>query len=364
MSSSCRVSNFVMSLSLAACADVGVRDGEPSPAQPSTGAQPEPGSSSSAAAATSAGGADASEDDGGSSSSAASETTGDVGPPFSPGPHGCITSVAPGVQTFPCDGLQTTVSAPSACLEAPCGVVLDIHGATMTADQQDANTNLRALGELHGYVVVQPTTDALSWSAGHEHRIMTGLQDVIAAFQIDEDRVHVTGFSAGGGVTWVLLCAYPEVFASAAPAAATGQYFGAAPVCFGSAPPSPELDILYMNGTADPFESMTHVEQLRDKILGDWAMDGGVQIDGDADFTRVRYQDAMGTRFELLTHDYQTDQSVGLPPLGVTLAGHCVPGSTDHTPTLQGQLAGYGCKGDNAFHWGETALQFFIDNPR
>ncbi|MEM6990638.1 MAG: hypothetical protein AAF721_09080 [Myxococcota bacterium] len=281
-----------------------------------------------------------------------------------PQPFGCITSVNAGTQEFDCDGLVTTVTVPSNCLDAPCGVVLDIHGASMDANQQDKNTNLRAIGSEHGYAVVQPSTDGFSWSAGHEDRIMTGLFDVMEALGADRDRIHVTGFSAGAGATWVILCEYPEVFASAAPAAATGQYLGAAPVCFGTSAPFPEFDLLYMNGETDPFETMDYVNQLVGKIILDWTMGAGTVVEGDAMYQRLRHENGNGTAFELLTHTYETDESVGVPPLGADLAGHCFPGSTDHNATLPGQLAGYGCKGSNGFHFGELVMQFFVDNPK
>lgn len=284
--------------------------------------------------------------------------------PFAPTPTGCVSTVAAGVHDFTCDGLVTTVTIPSVCLETPCGVIVDIHGASMDADQQDANTTMRALGAEHGYIVVQPTTDGFSWSAGHEHRIMTGVFDVIDAMDADDARIHVTGFSAGGGATWVIVCEYADVFASAAPAAATGQYLGAAPVCFGSSPPNPQLDILYINGLTDPFETMDYVDQLVGKIIADWAMGPGVSIEGDGNFDRVRHENANGTAFELLTHTYETDEVVGVPPLGTALGGHCYPGSLDHSVTLPGQLAGYGCKGSNGFHYGQTVLQFFVDHPK
>ncbi len=290
-----------------------------------------------------------------------SSETGETPPaePFEPAPTGCVTSVDAGEHEFSCDGLTTTVVVAPECTRAPCGVILDIHGASMSAQQQDNNTNMRALGGQHGFIVVQPTTDLFSWSAGHDARIMTGLFDVIDAFDADESRVHVTGFSAGGGATWVILCNYPEVFASAAPAAATGQYFGSAPVCFGSSPPSPEMDILYINGELDPFEPMMYVDQLVAKIIADWSMGPAMAVEGDGSYERLQHINANGTKFELLTHTYETDQSV----IGISLAGHCYPGSSDHAPSLPGQLAGYGCKGQNGFHYGERVIEFFIDNP-
>lgn len=302
--------------------------------------------------------------DGGSESSGGSDdgssSGGDMPEPITPSPVGCVTSVEPGEHEFTCDGLGATVTVPEICISQACGVVLDVHGATMTAQQEDNNTNMRAIGLEHGYIVVQPTTDSFSWMAGHETRIMTGLYDVMDAFQADVDRIHVMGFSAGGGVTFVLLCAYSEVFASAAPAAATGQYFGAAPNCFGSMPPANELDILYMNGENDPFESMEHVGQLEGKIVTDWGFGQPEMVEGDATYSRMRRTNANGTKFELLTHSYESDQLIVLQPIN----GHCYPGSTDHTASEPGQVTGYGCKGATSFHFGEIAMDFFEENPR
>ncbi len=303
----------------------------------------------------SAGGSESSGgDDDGSSSG------GDMPEPITPSPVGCVTSVEPGEHEFTCDGLGATVTVPEICVSQACGVILDVHGATMTAQQEDNNTNMRAIGLERGYIIVQPTTDSFSWMAGHETRIMTGLYDVMDAFQADTDRIHVMGFSAGGGVTFVLLCAYSEVFASAAPAAATGQYFGAAPNCFGSTPPANELDILYMNGETDPFESMEHVGQLEAKIVADWGFGQPEMVEGDATYSRTRRTNANGTKFELLTHTYESDELIILQPIN----GHCYPGSTDHTASEPGQVTGYGCKGTTSFHFGEMAMAFFEENPR
>lgn len=307
------------------------------------------------------------DDDGGSSSGADDESSsgGDAPEPITPSPVGCVTSVEPGEHDFMCDGLAATVTVPEVCVTQACGVILDIHGASMTAQQEDNNTNMRALGLEHGYIIVQPTTDGFSWSAGHEARIMTGLYDVMDAFKADADRIHVMGFSAGGGVTWVILCAYPEVFASAVPAAATGQYFGAAPVCFGSAPPATELDILYMNGETDPFESMDYVGQLVGKIVTDWGFADPEMVEGDATYSRVRRTNSNGTKFELVTHSYESDEVIFVPPLvNQAINGHCYPGSSDHTASEPGQVTGYGCKGATSFHFGEMAMGFFEDNPR
>jgi hypothetical protein len=31
---------------------------------------------------------------------------------------------------------------------------------------------------------------------------------------------------------------------------------------------------------------------------------------------------------------------------------------------LPGQLFGFGCQGDSAFHWGRAAIEFFLAHPK
>lgn len=49
------------------------------------------------------------------------------------------------------------------------------------------------------------------------------LEDVAAAYRIDEDRIYLTGYSMGGYGVWSLVAQYPDLFAAAAPIAGGGD---------------------------------------------------------------------------------------------------------------------------------------------
>src|SRR5207302_8139478 len=50
------------------------------------------------------------------------------------------------------------------------------------------------------------------------------IEDVMAKYPINRDRISVTGFSMGGAATWYLASHYPELFAAAAPMAGYCDY--------------------------------------------------------------------------------------------------------------------------------------------
>lgn len=173
----------------------------------------------------------------------------------------CISDTAAGLHKFvPCKalwplgtGFSVTYNVPEKCLTEKCGLIVDVHGYTMDGDAQDSNTNMRALGEENGFVVVQPNapgwgwhkfanwnTDAYSsacsalnpdnssltpqtcWNApwqeepAGDRAIYTWLQEALSIkeWNIDANRVHFMGFSEGGWMTGRMLCNYPHVFAS------------------------------------------------------------------------------------------------------------------------------------------------------
>ena len=267
---------------------------------------------------------------------------------------GCIDVTAAGAHTFTCDGIKYDVEIPDACTTTACGLVVDVHGFTMSAQMEDANTAMRALGRKYGYVVVQPNANpappSASWTPGtDDDRVFAFVQAAIAALHVDRARVHFTGFSQGGMMTFRFLCKHADLFASMAPAAGTGCSFTAGDT------PSREIPILYMHGTSDGLVSFTgYALPQRDALLAAWSMDGGEVIASDSQFKRTRYKNARGTIFEFLQHDYAAASPI--------LKGHCYPGSTDKGGA-PGQLFPFSCVGTSAFVWGEEAMKFFVAHP-
>ncbi|HVO30133.1 MAG TPA: hypothetical protein VMV18_05340 [bacterium] len=283
--------------------------------------------------------------------------TGTATPTATPSPTGtpqgtsCVTDVSAGDHTFACDGINYDVHVPAACAAGGCPLVLDVHGLTMDAAMEDANTGMRALGDAHGYVVVQPNANPApplsSWNTSDYDKVFAFLGEAREAWAIPATKIHMTGFSQGGLMTFAFLCAHADVFASVA----AGSVGGIGCSFSGSDMPSREIPVLQMHGTQDALISYSQVGiPQRDDMLAGWHMDGGTVIAGDANFTRTRYTNANGTVVEFISHDYTSPPAV--------LHGHCFPGSTD-PGGAPGQLFSFACTGPNAFDWGEEAMAFF-----
>jgi len=274
----------------------------------------------------------------------------------------CVTEVTAGEHVFTCDGIAFDISIPDSCTSAHCGLILDVHGGCMSGRMEDANTNLRALGREHGYIVIQPNANPAppfsSWATTDDATILAFTHRVIEIWDVDRDRVHLTGFSQGGFMTWRILCQNTGLFASVAPAAAAENAAEIAPpgcLLSEAASTDPAVDILYMAGTEDVFIDIAVAQAQRDDALATLGMGTGEQIAGGAGYTWTRYQNDGGTTFEYIQHDYTT--------ANIFLGGHCYPGSTD-PGTEPGQLFSFACEGESGFRWGEAVIEFFLAHPR
>lgn len=288
-------------------------------------------------------------------------------------PAGCVTSVDAGHHVFPCEGIDYDVEVSAACARGGCGVILDVHGYSMSADLQDKSTGLRALGAGAGYVVVQPTAPfvglARGWLPGvDDPKLWRFLGDVRRALRIDPRRVHVTGFSQGGAMTWRLLCAHGDELASVAPAAAAdgqtpsvGLFVYALDCDFSAAErPAREVPVLQAHGTLDTLVAYAKGTQQRDAALSAWALGSPAVVASGSDFTRTRYTNARGLEYEFVSHD----AVVGTQFAPVVLGGHCLPGGADLLANGgPGQTMFFSCAPPAPFTWGRLVLDFFVAHP-
>ena len=81
-------------------------------------------------------------------------------------------------------------------------------------------------------------------------------------------------------------------------------------------PKSGELDVMYMHGHKDALVDFANAEVLRDAVIAVYGAEDKQVIASDATFTRTRYTNARGIRFEFIEHDYVSDSEVGVPPIG------------------------------------------------
>jgi polyhydroxybutyrate depolymerase len=271
----------------------------------------------------------------------------------------CLQDLSAGHHEVGCEGgITYDVEIPAACVDGSCGLIVDIHGYTMTGDSEDENTGMRALGQERGYVIVQPTAPAdgfglPSWDqATHAPLVHTFAADIAGALPIDPARVHAMGFSQGGGMTFRLLCSHADFFASGAP-------IGALEGCEmeGANTPSEEVDVLQVHGRLDAVVSFEGVGvPQRDAFLDAWSFGQPEILESDDLHDATRWVTAAGTVYEFWEHDYTTSVEI----VFVAIEGHCVPGGTD----FDGIPGGYSCEDEDTFVFGQLAMDFFEAHPK
>ncbi len=264
-------------------------------------------------------------------------------PPISsqPTPAGCITQVGPGphlVFSGCGGGITYNVSVPPQCFTFACGLIADVHGWTMDGDVEEANTGIASAGRVQGYIVVQPSAPNRSWTSANYPLVLGFIRQAVDVWRVDRRRVHVTGFSQGGFMTYWMRCNGADLFASAAPVSATG-----AP-CPGG---DPDMPTLYIQGRDDYFISEAAVLQSVAAFIQADGFGPGQVVDQGARFTRTRYTNAAGYDYETLIHSFTTPG----------LNGHCIVGSYD-----PGSV--YGCDQPSPFRDGQLVIDFFKTHPK
>ncbi len=287
-----------------------------------------------------------------------SSTTGDSSMPGTvpidpPVADDCITDVTPGDHTFTCDGITYLVMVDEQCTQFACGLIFDVHGAAMSGEIMRTNGQLHLLAPSKGYLTVHPTSPTGSWSwASDPPKLVNFMDRMIAAFHVDQKRIHMTGFSMGSGMTFWFLCNHTEALASTAPVTGSSAdqvtVVGTNENCIQSidADWQPRVPILFMCGTQDTALNSTAAQARVDGLVSRMGLTGGDIVDSGDGYTRKRWEGADGMVLDFLAHDYSS---------GI-LAGHCIP-------AMPQADAIFGCAGSN-FNWGDVVLQWFIDHPK
>ena len=117
--------------------------------------------------------------------------------------------------------------------ELPKGaaLVVVLHGCTQNASVYDRGSGWSKLADRHGFALLFPQQRrannpnlCFNWyvpgdarrSQGEALSISQMVRHMTQKHQIDPERVFITGLSAGGAMTSVMLAAYPELFAGGA----------------------------------------------------------------------------------------------------------------------------------------------------
>ncbi|MBR0718039.1 PHB depolymerase family esterase [Bradyrhizobium liaoningense] len=126
-------------------------------------------------------------------------------------------------------------------LQHPRALVVVLHGCGQTAAAYDLGAGWSTLAKHYGFALLMPeqlranngntcfnwfNPDDVARDKGEAASIREMIAHMVAAHGIDARRVFITGLSAGGAMTSVMLATYPEVFAAGAVIA--GLPFGVA----------------------------------------------------------------------------------------------------------------------------------------
>jgi feruloyl esterase len=126
--------------------------------------------------------------------------------------------------------LRMFAYVPDGLPEAPALVVV-LHGCTQTAASYDDGSGWSTLADRHGFALLLPEQkrknnplrcfnwfrhDDMRRDQGEPLSIRQMIDRMVRDHGIDRRRVYVTGLSAGGAMTSVMLATYPELFAGGA----------------------------------------------------------------------------------------------------------------------------------------------------
>jgi len=293
-----------------------------------------------------------------------------------------LPDASKGLHSGECNGIKYEYNVPEACAGgAACGLVLDVHGWTMNGDAQDANTNMRALGEQHGYLVLQPTANKVlgvtSWSSKDYPTVWGMLEAARDApgLSVDANKVHFMGFSQGSEMTWWMLQHHGNELASAVPLSCAADDAKAVAAAANGTP------LLYSHGYKDGLCSFGAGNATIQTLRSEWQLVEKAVLSEDDHHVRTAYEGPDGQYLETLFWDYESGNWGGLSSVcGVIYKqvgdGHCFPGGSDTQcfdllhprVSFPQRLAPFSCPAPDpkaaAFVIGDVAMQFFLDHPR
>jgi poly(hydroxyalkanoate) depolymerase family esterase len=150
-------------------------------------------------------------------------------------------------------------------LQKPRALVVVLHGCGQTAASYDLGAGWSTLARHYGFALVMPEQQranngntCFNWfnpedtarDSGEASSIREMIAHMVQAHRIDPRRIFITGLSAGGGMTSVMLATYPEVFSGGAIIA--GLPYGIA------------------SNLREALDGMFHSPQRPDRELGDF----------------------------------------------------------------------------------------------
>lgn len=155
-------------------------------------------------------------------------------------------------------------------------LIVQLHGA---GERGDGKEDLKMV-DVHGFskylkdaehncIVVMPQCPKDTFWAARVESIISFIEHLIEEYNVDEDKVYLTGLSMGGYGTWFTSMARPDLFAAIAPICGGGMAWNADVL---------KMPIWAFHGADDPVVSPTQSDEMVAKLK---------QINADVTYTRI-----------------------------------------------------------------------------
>lgn len=188
--------------------------------------------------------------------------------------------------------------------QARAPLFVDLHGCLSSPEAHEQATGLSLQAEKHGFYVLYPEVINSDLNKGcfdfytrinqqrgrsDGRRIISKINELIATYDIDPEKVYVLGMSAGASMVSLLISCYPEVFKGAA--IHSGMAYGLAKdakssLLVAQTGPIPLFDradacspkdfkgrIFIVHGSRDQIMSPLHYRQLKEDFVSDLSVD-------------------------------------------------------------------------------------------
>lgn len=121
----------------------------------------------------------------------------------------------------------------------------------------------------HDCIVIMPQCPIDSFWAARVESIVKFIEHLIKEFNVDEDRVYLTGLSMGGYGTWFASMARPDLFAAIAPVCGGGMAWNAGVL---------KMPVWAFHGAVDPVVSVSQSDEMVSKLK---------ELGADVTYTRI-----------------------------------------------------------------------------
>lgn len=145
-------------------------------------------------------------------------------------------------------------------------IILGLHYSTGSGADYIINWQLTA--QKYGYILLCPdSNDNIHWGKSSEQRVMALLKRIMNKYNVDKNKVYITGFSAGAHYSYYLGLKYTNIFKAIVPIGGDlFKFYDRGDIAL-SKVTNKHIPIYIIHGTADETVSVNKARQSRDLLL-------------------------------------------------------------------------------------------------